>query len=127
MRETPVPNTSSYPVAYCRAMRSRPSARRIASSRVTVGVSLTSCSATRTCTLPGFNASSSARQAARKARSSTSGATASVVEGMAHDGVGDVVLRDALQAFPGRHRVDLEHHELAGVALDEVDAGIGGA
>src|SRR4051794_41271500 len=83
-----------------------------------------------TWTLPGFSASSSARQAARKARrkaSARDGNAVSEGDDMARHAIGDVALRDALQPLPGRHRIDLEHDELAGSGLDEIDAAIGGS
>src|SRR6185437_2425515 len=88
------------------------------------------CPSPCTCTLPGFSASISARQASRKARRKAAergGSAASERDDMARDTIGDVDLGDALESFPGRHRIDLEHDELALGVLDEIDAAICGA
>ena len=102
-------------------------------------------SSPKRCTLPGFSASSSARQASRKAwatcvavseprhapswprgRLACRRTEASVEEGR-DDGIGDARARDPLQPLPGRHAVHLEHERRPVAVLDDVDAGIVGA
>src|SRR5437764_3259917 len=82
-------------------------------------------------TLPGFRASSSVRHARRNARRSPVGSLEAALgralelEDMSGNPIGDVDVRDALQAFPSRHRVYLKHHEATRFVLDEVDPTIG--
>src|ERR1043166_2408893 len=82
-------------------------------------------------TLAGFRASSSVpharRHAVRKLAGSIEAALARTLEleDMSGNPIGDVDFRDALQAFPSRHRVYLEHHEATRLVLDQVDTPIG--
>src|SRR6266567_1897354 len=82
-------------------------------------------------TLPGFRAWSSVRHASRNARRSPAGSIEATLgralelEDMSGNPIGDVDVRNALQAFPSWHRVYLEHHEATRLVLDEVDPAIG--
>src|ERR1041385_1528567 len=82
-------------------------------------------------TLPGFRASSSVPHARRNAVRNLAGsieaalARALELEDMSRNPIGDVDVRDALQAFPSRHRVYLEHHQATRLVLDEVNPTIG--
>src|SRR5579883_3602125 len=80
-------------------------------------------------TLPGFSASSSRRHAVRKAWRNAAArlVRSSEPEDMVGDPVGEIYLGDALQPFPGGHRVHLEDQEPALGVLDEVYAAIAGA
>src|SRR5262249_34086401 len=84
------------------------------------------------CTLPGFSAWSSSRQAAMKAAPSASGDAA---EHMGDEGAGgggrggarQVGRGAARRPLPGGHRIDLEDLELSLRVLHQIDPGIAGA